>query len=1011
MNHREDEHDTSETVGREPGTEATRGGGPDRPRLRAPVGRRLRPVLHVVLVLFALVAVNSVYLAGTTFVAWRDGASLEGRFYLWNLLAHLLLGLALVVPTIVFGALHWRNVRGRPNPRAIAAGIATFAAAIVLLATGVALMRVEIGGATLGVLDPDLRGLVYWAHVAAPLLAIWLFVLHRLSGRPIRWSTGVRRGGVALAALGLAWALHAALGPRDDAARAAEQAAQIFEPTLGKTADGQFIPVDALDDNEYCIRCHADTVHSWAHSVHATSSFNNPYYLVSVRETRRRSLEREGSVRDARFCAGCHDPVPLFSGMYDDPRWDDPDYDVAADRAGRASITCTVCHAIQSVDSVRGNADYTLRAPEHYPLAKSGSPILAWISDQLVKAKPSFHKRTFLKPEVHRNAEFCSTCHKVFLPVELNDYKWLRGQNHYDPFVASGRSGHGVLSWNYPAKAATDCAACHMKPMPSEDFGSRVRDGSGERTILSHAFPAANTAVSTLVDQSPLAILAGKGASRMSDAMRDETAADAHAAIVAAASAANAKTLRVDLFAVRDGGTVDGALRVIRPELPVLDAGATYLLEVVVRTLDIGHPFTQGTSDSNETWLFARATSAGREIGTTGGLDAGGALDPWSRMFNVFMLDREGNRIARRNAQDIFVPLYNNQIPPGVGDVTHLRLEVPADASAPVEIETEVRYRKFDAFYQRYTTDDPSRVNDLPVMVLARDSVALPVRAADGTVHGATGGAERGIVRWERFYDYGTGLFREGDRGMGRGALRQAEQAFEEVRAGAPAVGSLALARLQFKEGRLDEAAESLAASAAADPPAPWTIAFYSALIDRQNGRPESALVNLRRLSTTAFEGAAARDFDFSRDVRVWNELAESALEAAIEAATEAAIEAPRGADAAAGTPTREAYLDEAVAALERSLAIDPEQDVALWLLNRALEAKGDAEGAAAARARHAIHKPDETAREKAVRAARAKYPWADHAAEATVIYDFSREGRFLGDLLDGTRTGPAAGR
>lgn len=971
-------------------------------RLRAPVGRRLRPILVAVLVLFSLLAVNGASLATVTFLEWRDGVAREGRFYLWNLLAHLVLGLAIVLPTIAFGAIHWRNVRGRPNPRAIAAGIATFASAIVLLASGILLMRVEIAGRTLGVVDPGLRSAVYWAHVAAPLAACWLFVLHRLSGRRIRWETGARRAGAALALLALAWALHAAAAPRDDARRAAEQAAQLFEPSLAKSADGRFIDPADLSDNGYCLGCHADVVHSWAHSAHAASSFNNPYYLASVRETRLRAREREGTANDARFCAGCHDPVPLFAGVYDDPRWDDPAYDAAGDPLGRASITCTVCHAIESVDSARGNADYTLRAPEHYPFAKSGSPFLSWVSEQLVKAKPSFHKRTFLKPDVHRNAEFCSTCHKVALPEELNDYKWLRGQNHYDPFLASGRSGHGVLSWNYPKSAATDCAACHMQPMPSDDFAARVRDGSGVRTVLSHAFPAANTALGALIDQSAAAMLPDADPSRMPAAMRGESAAEAHAAIVAAAAAANARTLRVDLLAIRDGGAVDGALRVVRPGLPVLDAGATYLVEVVVRTLDIGHPFTQGTSDSNETWLFARASVDGREIGTLGGLDEGGALDPWSRMFNTFMLDREGNRIARRNAQDIFVPLYNNQIPPGVGDVTHLRLTVPGDARAPIAIETEVRYRKFDAGYLRFTTGDDGRANDLPVMVLARDEVALPVRAADGTVYGDATGEPSPIPEWERHYDYGTGLFREGDRGMGRGALRQAEEAFERVRALAPPVGALALARLRFAEGRLDEAAASLAEAAAADapspPPSPWTIAYLSALVDRQNGRPEKALANLRRVAATDFEGARERGFDFSRDVRVWNEIAESALELASLAGD--------------GDPaSRLAALAEAESALRASLAIDSEQDVAWWLLNRTLEAKGDAEGAAEARARHAIHKPDETARERAVRAARAKYPWADHAAEATVIYDMQRADRFLGDLREGTRAGPVGAR
>ena len=35
------------------------------------------------------------------------------------------------------------------------------------------------------------------------------------------------------------------------------------------------------------------------------------------------ALERDGSTQAARWCAGCHDPVPFFSGEFDDPDYDD----------------------------------------------------------------------------------------------------------------------------------------------------------------------------------------------------------------------------------------------------------------------------------------------------------------------------------------------------------------------------------------------------------------------------------------------------------------------------------------------------------------------------------------------------------------------------------------------------------------------------------------------------------------------------------------------------------------
>ena len=36
----------------------------------------------------------------------------------------------------------------------------------------------------------------------------------------------------------------------------------------------------------------------------------------------------DGNVQGSRFCAGCHDPVPFFSGAFDDPKFDDPSFDL-----------------------------------------------------------------------------------------------------------------------------------------------------------------------------------------------------------------------------------------------------------------------------------------------------------------------------------------------------------------------------------------------------------------------------------------------------------------------------------------------------------------------------------------------------------------------------------------------------------------------------------------------------------------------------------------------------------
>ena len=67
-----------------------------------------------------------------------------------------------------------------------------------------------------------------------------------------------------------------------------------------------------------------------------------------------------------------------------------------------------------------------------------------------------------------------------------------------------------------------------------------------------------------------------------------------------------------------------------------------------------------------------------------------GEVDPWSYFVNAYVLDKDGNRIDRRNAEDIFVALYNHQIPPGATAVVHYLLQVPANIRGPVRIEASL---------------------------------------------------------------------------------------------------------------------------------------------------------------------------------------------------------------------------------------------------------------------------------------------------------------------------------
>lgn len=914
-----------------------------RPRRRyvPAVGPRLRKLLLFVLGLFAVLAVNSVYLGIVTLAEWWSGQTYQNYFYQLMFLGHLVLGLLIILPLLVYGAIHIKNSHNRPNRRAVMVGYALFAVAIVLLISGLTLTR---GLPLLELRDPAARSVAYWAHVITPFAIAWLFILHRLAGPRIRWRVGGMIGAVA-GAFAIVMLIVQAQDPRQWNVEGPASGEQYFFPSLARTATGDFIPAQTMMMDDYCAECHADAHAQWSQSVHRFASFNNPAYLFSVRKTREFSMERDGTVQAARFCAGCHDLVPFFSGAFDDPDFDDVNHPTA-----QAGITCTGCHAITHVNSPRGNADYTIEEPLHYPFAFSDQPLLAWTNRLLVKAKPEFHKRSFLKP-LHQSAEFCSTCHKVHLAQEFNGYKWLRGQNHYDSYLLSGVSGHGINAFYYPPKAQDNCNGCHMELLPSEDFGAQHFDDSGVRKLHNHHFPSANTAIPHLLD--------------MPEWVNAE-----HRRFLEG-------SVRVDLFGLKRGGSIEGELIApLRPDVPVLEAGQRYLLETVVRTLRLGHPFTQGTADSNEVWLDATIRSGGRVIGRSGGIDArDGSVDPWSHFINVYMLDRDGNRIDRRNPEHIFVPLYNNQIPPGGADTVHFAFEIPADAEGPIEIEVKLQYRKFDTTFMRHFQAEAFRYNDLPITTVASDVIQLPLRAGQQVAN-----TTPDIPLWQRWNDYGIGLFRK----AGAGELRQAEVAFKAVETLGQADGALNVARVYLREGRLDEARDALGRAAASTPPAhPWSVTFFSAQVDLQNGFLDEAIAGFERVIATEWQDARDRGFDFSQDYTLLAQLAQTQIERA---------KLERGEQNA---PARNAWLDQAIDRLRQALRLDSEFDRAHFLLAQALALKGDAEAAAEHQALHAKYKVDDNARDRAIAAARRASPAADHAADAVVVYDLQREGAF----------------
>src|SRR5262245_9825617 len=207
------------------------------------VGPRLRLLLYFIFGALALLGANSVYLSSITFLEWLKGnpdTTYQNYFYMVMFGTHLALGLLIVLPVVLFGALHIRNAHDRPNRRAVRVGYLLFATSLVLLFTGVALMRFDF----FSIRNPNLRGPLYWAHVITPLLAIWLYVLHRLAGPRIKWQIGLRWAiGVGVVVVAMVF-LHSS-HPRKNQV-GSKDGERYFEPSLARTASGKFIPARTL---------------------------------------------------------------------------------------------------------------------------------------------------------------------------------------------------------------------------------------------------------------------------------------------------------------------------------------------------------------------------------------------------------------------------------------------------------------------------------------------------------------------------------------------------------------------------------------------------------------------------------------------------------------------------------------------------------------------------------------------------------------------------------------------
>jgi Flp pilus assembly protein TadD len=639
-----------------------------------------------------------------------------------------------------------------------------------------------------------------------------------------------------------------------------------FFPSSAQTKNGDYIPAKYFMQSEACQRCHADAYKQWYSSAHHFSSFNNQWYRKSIEY-----MQDVAGVRSSKWCAGCHDPALLFSGLFDTPIKEIVDRPEA-----KAGLSCLMCHSMVQVKSTMGQGDFVLEYPKLHALAASDNFVVRAVHDFLVRVNPEPHRRTFLKPFMRtQTAEFCSSCHKVHLDVPVNRYRWVRGFNEYDNWQASGVSGQGARSFYYPANSMM-CADCHMPLVRSNDMGNI------NGFVHSHRFPGANTAVPTAnQDQAQLEL------SR--NFLQDEQlSVDIFAISPAGAESeqgGGAKGYRPELstsFAVGEEADTSlpkgpsGEARPITAPLGRVDAavrrGDDVRVDVVVRTRKVGHFFPGGTIDAFDVWLELQAVDdKGQTLFWSGKVaaDGKGPVEKGAHFYRSLQIDGHGNPINKRNAWSTRATVYVHLIPPGAADTAHYRLHIPENAGDKITLHAKLNYRKFMwwntqfSFAGRLDETQPGamtpdyddrkwafastvtnvsgelkQVPDLPIITIAEDTKGVRVVPRNASAPAP----EMKLAKedWVRWNDYGIGLFLQGD-------LKGAEAAFHKAADIDPQNpdGWVNIGRALVQEGDTDGARVVLEKALVLKPDLARANFFYARIL-KEEGKYDDAIARLK---------------------------------------------------------------------------------------------------------------------------------------------------------------------
>ncbi len=613
----------------------------------------------------------------------------------WGILVHTAVGGATVVLLAWYIAQHWLDYRSQALSDVVLLGYAAGSALAACGISGLVITAQALFGIRTSLAWRDLHLISTLAIVAT---AAAHGILAFLRGRKVRTTEGAGRLlGAAVAATAAGLALIAILTAAYSGTRYVNRFPKDysflygkdrpFAPSLAQTSTGGALDARSLAGSETCgtSGCHTQIVREWLPSAHRYAAMDTIFQGIQT------VMAKQNGPESTRYCAGCHDPISLFSGsknIYADK--------LTNSQGRNEGISCLACHGIHKTD-IRGNANYTLSpAPEYLWQWSTAGPARV-ARDFLIRSYPAEHNR--LSKRMFKAPEYCAACHKQFIDQEVNRVGWVQLQNQYDNWAAS--------HWNHKsdARKTVECRECHMPLVDSTDpaagdpadYNRSPSDGKHR----SHRFLAANNFMPAL-----LRLDGWREHVRMTEEWLQG---------------------RREIPEIRGKWAEGPVVRLLLQVPGSISAGDKLPIRVILGSNKVGHDYPTGPLDIIQSWVNLAVTDdAGRVIFGSGRRNEKNFIEPGTFLFKAEPVDQYGNLIDRHNLWEMVGVRYRRSLFPGYSDTVEYSCDAPAGTRV-LHVAAALQYRKIDQFLLNYVLGERPGLT-APVVDLARAAADVAVR-------------------------------------------------------------------------------------------------------------------------------------------------------------------------------------------------------------------------------------------------------------------------------------------